>query len=252
MIFIKKSKEFCKCLIALTFPPAIIYNIRPMTKTILVVEDEKDLRAYLKEFLLDNGFIVQVAKDGTEALNYARKSKPDLMILDLGLPDMSGESVCLEVRKKYPELKVIILSARNDTSDIVKGLDLGANDYITKPFQLEELLARIKATLRTEGKQSSKRKVSDLELDPEVHEVKRDGKLIPLSPTEYKLLEYLMANKGKVVTREMILNKIWYASPDIETRSVDIYIGYLRKKIDNGYSKKLIQSIRGFGYIIKE
>ena len=223
-----------------------------MTRTILVVEDQKDLQNYLKEFLSDNDYLVITASDGIQALNAINKSKPDLVLMDLGLPNMSGESVVLEVRKKWPDLRVIILSARNDTLDIVKGLNLGADDYITKPFQLEELLARIKARLRQNVKNISKKTIADLELNQDTHEVKRKGKLISLSPTEFKLLDYLMSNKGKVITREMILNRIWAASPDIETRSVDIYIGYLRKKIDSGHSKKLLHSIRGFGYIIKE
>ena len=223
-----------------------------MNRTILIVEDQKDLQNYLKEFLSDNDYLVITASDGIQALNAINKSKPDLVLLDLGLPNMSGESVVLEVRKKWPDLRVIILSARNDTLDIVKGLNLGADDYITKPFQLEELLARIKARLRQNVKNISKKTIADLELNQDTHEVKRKGKLISLSPTEFKLLDYLMSNKGKVITREMILNRIWAASPDIETRSVDIYIGYLRKKIDSGHSKKLLHSIRGFGYIIKE
>lgn len=223
-----------------------------MTETILIVEDQKELQTYLKEFLVDNDYLVLTASDGISALNMISKSQPDLVLLDLGLPNMSGESVCLEIRKKWPDLKVIILSARNDTLDIVKGLNLGADDYVTKPFQLEELLARIKVRFRQNTKHSTKRSVADLDLDLETHEVKRGKELITLSPTEFKLLDYLMANKGKVITREMILNKIWAASPDIETRSVDIYIGYLRKKIDEGHKQKLIHSIRGFGYIVKE
>ncbi|MBI2032318.1 MAG: response regulator transcription factor [Candidatus Levybacteria bacterium] len=223
-----------------------------MTKSILVVEDQLELQRYLKDFLSDNDYLVYTASDGIEALEKIKKTKPDLVLLDLGLPNMSGESVVEEVTKKYPGLRIIILSARNDTLDIVKGLNLGADDYITKPFQLNELLARIEARLRQSSKFISKKNVGDLELDQETHEVKRKGKLIDLSPTEFKLLEYLMINKNKVVTREMILNRIWSASPDIETRSVDIYIGYLRKKVDNEYKSKLIHSIRGFGYIMKE
>ena len=223
-----------------------------MTQTVLVVEDEKELQTYLKESLMDNGFLVQTANDGVRALSMIAQAAPDLVILDLGLPNMSGESVCLEIRRKYPKLKVIILSARNDTDDIVKGLNLGADDYVTKPFTLEVLMARINARLRSDPAAQTVKKVADLELNQETHEVKRGGTLIDLSPTEFKLLEYLMVNTGKVVTREMILNKIWAASPDIETRSVDIYIGYLRKKIDNDSDKKLIQSIRGFGYILKD
>lgn len=223
-----------------------------MIASILIVEDEEELQAYLKESLEDNGFLVKTASDGIKALNMIAQSQPDLILLDLGLPNMSGESVCLEIRKKYPNLKVIILSARNDTLDIVKGLNLGADDYVTKPFTLEELMARIKARLRSSSPDNAVKKISDLMLNQETHEVKRGRKNIDLSPTEFRLLEYLMINHGKVMTREMILNKIWSASPDIETRSVDIYVGYLRKKIDNGYNPKLIKSIRGFGYILKE
>lgn len=223
-----------------------------MNKTILIVEDDESIRSFLKEALVDNGFLTQVAPDGASALSQIEKSKPDLILLDLGLPDLSGETVCTEIRKKYPELKLIILSARNDTDDIIKGLNLGADDYITKPFELDVLLARINARFRQSNSGGTIRKIANLVLDQDTHEVKRDNRKIELSPTEFRLLEYLMINKDKVVTRDMILNKIWSASPDIETRSVDIYIGYLRKKIDANHSKKLIKSIRGFGYILKE
>lgn len=223
-----------------------------MNKTILIVEDQEDILKYLKEFLLDNEYVVFGAKDGVSALNIINKTIPDLVILDLGLPDMDGESVCREIKKKWPDLKVIILTARNDTSDIVKGLTLGADDYITKPFQLEELLARIKARLRQDEKNNPKKTMGDLELNQETHEVKRKDKTINLTATEFKLLDFLLSNQGKVVTRDMILSKIWLMSPDIETRSVDVYMGYLRKKIDKGFPNKLIHSIRGFGYILRD
>lgn len=223
-----------------------------MLNKILVVEDDIGLQKYLKELLLDNQFSTQVASDGISALNTIAKIPPDLMILDLGLPNMSGESVCLEVRKKYPELPVIILTAKDSVSDIVQGLNLGADDYITKPFVADELLARIKARLRSNGVVDTKLKIDDLELDDKALEVKRDGKLIQLTPQEFKLLEYLMHNKGRILTREMILNRVWLYSQDIETRVVDVYMGYLRKKIDQPFKKKLLQSVRGFGYMIKE
>lgn len=223
-----------------------------MQNTILIVEDEAELQTYLKQSLEENDFVVQTASDGIKALNKISHSEPDLVLLDLGLPNMTGESVCLEIRKKYPNLKVIILSARNDTLDIVKGLNLGADDYITKPFTLEELMARINARLRSNSSNNVIKKAADLELNQETHEVKRGKTLIDLSPTEFRLLEYFIINKGKVLTREMILSKIWSASPDIETRSVDIYVGYLRKKVDGNSNVKLIKSIRGFGYILKE
>lgn len=223
-----------------------------MISTILIVEDDNGLQKYLRELLLDKGYSVQTASDGIQALNYIQKLPPDLIILDLGLPNMSGESVCSEIRKKYPDLRIVILTAKDNVSDIVRGLNLGADDYMTKPFQAEELIARINARLRYREDSNPKLKITDLELDSKTLEVKRSGNLIQLTPKEFKLLQYLMNNKGRILTREMILNRIWLYSPDIETRVVDVYMGYIRKKIDSGHNKKLIHSVRGFGYMIKE
>lgn len=223
-----------------------------MVRTILVVEDDKGLQKYLRELLLDNGYSVQIAGDGIISLDMMKKAEPDLVVLDLGLPNMSGETVCLEIRKKYPEIPVIILTAKDSINDIVQGLNLGADDYMTKPFVADEFLARIKARLRRQGITDAKLKLADLELDSKTLEVKRAGKIIHLTPQEFKLLEYLMSNKGRILTREMILNRIWLYSSEVETRVVDVYMGYLRKKIDNGYAKKLLHSVRGFGYVMKE
>jgi DNA-binding response OmpR family regulator len=196
--------------------------------------------------------VVQTAEDGIQALQVVKKGEPDLVILDLGLPKMSGESVCLELRKKYPKMPIIILTGRDTTPDVIKGLNLGADDYVTKPFIADELLARIKARLRAISNDDEKLNVGELELDPKSFEVKRGNTIISLTPQEYKLLHYLMLNRGHVLTRDMILNRIWPNSPDVETRVVDVYVGYLRKKIDNGFSKKYIHSVRGFGYTVKE
>lgn len=223
-----------------------------MASSILVVEDDNGLQKYLKELLLDNGYSVRVASDGAGALNSVEKLEPDLIVLDLGLPDMTGESVCLEIRKKYPDLPVIILTAKDTISDIVQGLNLGADDYMTKPFIADEFLARIKARLRARDGGDAKLQVADLELNKKTLEVKRGGRLIQLTPKEFKLIQYLMSNKGRILTREMILNRIWLYSPDIETRVVDVYMGYLKRKIDKDFSKKLIHSVRGFGYTIKD
>jgi DNA-binding response OmpR family regulator len=223
-----------------------------MVSKILVVEDDLGLQKYLKELLLDNGYSVNTANDGIAALNMLDKSLPDLVLLDLGLPNMSGEAVCTEIRKKHPELRVIVLTAKDGVADIVQGLALGADDYITKPFVADELLARIKARLRYQGSGDATLKVGDLELDNKTLEVKRNGGVVQLTPQEFKLLQYLMNNQGRILTREMILNRVWLYSPDIETRVVDVYMGYLRKKIDSGYDKKLLHSVRGFGYMIKE
>lgn len=223
-----------------------------MIKTILLVEDDIGLQKYLKELFLNNSYAVHLAADGIEALNFLKKSQPDLLILDLGLPNMSGESVCIEVRKQYPELPVIILTAKDSITDIVAGLNLGADDYMTKPFVADELIARVKARLRKVSNAETKLKVADLELDDKTLEVKRGGKQIQLTPQEFKLLQYLMSNKGRILTRDMILNRVWLYSQDIETRVVDVYMGYLRKKIDGESEKKLLHSVRGFGYMIKE
>ncbi|MBI4029545.1 MAG: response regulator transcription factor [Candidatus Blackburnbacteria bacterium] len=223
-----------------------------MVSKLLLVEDDRDLQDSLKELFTAEGFFVKTASDGVEALKNINKGEFDLLILDLGLPVMSGESVLTEVRKKYPELPVIVLTARDTTSDVIRGLNLGADDYVTKPFVVDELIARVKAKLRSHQTGEQKMKVGDLELDPTTFEAKRGGKRINLTPQEFKLLQYLMANRGRVLTRDAILNRVWFYSPEVETRVVDVYIGYLRKKVDRGHRRKLLSSVRGFGYILKE
>jgi DNA-binding response OmpR family regulator len=221
-----------------------------MINKVLTVEDDQGLQEYIKELLLDNGYSVETAADGITALNQLKKAQPDLMILDLGLPTLTGEAVTQEVRKKYPDLPIIMLTAKDESSDIVRGLNLGADDYITKPFNADVLLARIKARLRHSDEVTLA--ADDLTLNNKTFEVNRAGKQITLSPHEFKLLQYLLSNKGRVLTREMILNRVWLYSYEVDTRVVDVYVGYLRKKIDAEHEKKLIHSVRGFGYMIKE
>lgn len=223
-----------------------------MVRKVLIVEDDPGLQQFLKELLLDNGYSVQIVPDGVVALNAIGKAEPDLVVLDLNLPNLSGEAVCMEIRKKNKHIPVLILTAKDSVSDKIHGLDLGADDYMTKPFIADEFLARIRARLRSQNGVDSKLVVDDLQLDSNTLEVSRAGKQIQLTPQEFKLLQYLMNNKGRILTREMILNRLWLYSPDVETRVVDVYVGYLRKKIDNEYDKKLIHSVRGFGYMIKE
>lgn len=223
-----------------------------MTPYILVIEDDKDFQAYLKDVLSENGYNVKVASKGIIGLNLINQLEPDLVILDLNLPDMSGEGVCIEIKKKHPDLQIIMLTGRNTLSDKIEGLKMGADDYITKPFIAEEFLARVTARLRNKTKGQTKMVVDDLEVDSKKFQVKRSDKIINLTPQEFRLLEYLINNRDVVLTREMILNRIWIYSPDIESRVVDVYIGYLRKKIDSGFKKKLIHSIRGFGYTIRD
>lgn len=223
-----------------------------MTQSILIVEDDKSLQQYLKDILIDNGFTVHVVSDGLSAMKYVKEIKPELVLLDLGLPNVSGETVCKEIRKTYPDLPIIMLTARQGASEVVQGLSLGADDYVTKPFVADELLARIKARLRQNGSEDPTLKLADLEVNTQKVQVKRNNEQISLTPHEFKLLVYLMQNTGVVLTREMILNKIWSYSLDVESRVVDVYMGYLRKKIDANHKKKLIHSIRGFGYTVKE
>ncbi len=223
-----------------------------MNKSLLVIEDDPGIQGYLRDLLLDNGYSVDVVSRGTEGLKRIDTAKPDLVILDLGLPDISGESVCLEIRKKHPHLRVIILSAKHNIVDIINGLQLGADDYITKPFVADEFLARVNARLRYSEDEDSVLRVDDLVMNLQTHEVTRGTEQIDLTAQEFKLLHYLIMNKGRVLTRDMILNRLWMSSPDVETRVVDVYIGYLRKKIDAGFETKLIKSIRGFGYMLRE
>lgn len=224
-----------------------------MTPLIIVVDDDKDIGLYLKKLLREHDFAVKVADTGVDAIKMIERSEPSLILLDLTLPDMTGEGICIEARKLYPTVPIIMLTAKDDTRDKVKGLNVGADDYVTKPFIPDELVARIKARLRGSGQDlKSSLSIADLTLDPKRMSVTRDGKEINLTAQEFKLLHYLMQNPKIVLSRDMILNRVWLASPDIETRVVDVYMGYLRKKIDGGYKKKLLQSIRGFGYTIKD
>jgi two-component system, OmpR family, copper resistance phosphate regulon response regulator CusR len=223
-----------------------------MISTILIVEDDEGVQNYIKQLLIDNNYNVIVASDGVAALKIIRKTQPDLVLLDLALPDISGESILTQIHKDYPELRIIILTAKDSNNNVVNGLNLGADDYLTKPFVAEVLVARIQARLRRIVGETSKLKVGDLEFDSQTLEVIRAGKEISLTPQEIKLLQYMMQNQGRILTRDMILNRLWMSAIDVDTRIVDVYIGYLRKKLDIGYSKKLIHSVRGFGYIMKD
>lgn len=218
-----------------------------------MIDDDKDILSYISDLLRKNDFVVKTATGGTAGLDLIAKANPQLVLLDLFLPDIKGESVCREIKKKNPELPVIILTARDSIEEKVNGLESGADDYVPKPFSPEELIARIKARLRNVAgsKGGGLLTVGDLILDPKRIRVTRGGKQIDLTPNEFKLLEYLMKNVGIVLTRDMILNNVWLYSPDVETRVVDVYMGYLRKKIDGKAKKKLLHSIRGFGYTLR-
>ncbi|OGK13526.1 hypothetical protein A3A93_00260 [Candidatus Roizmanbacteria bacterium RIFCSPLOWO2_01_FULL_38_12] len=223
-----------------------------MVASILIIEDDEGVLTYLKEFLFEHGYNVMTATAGAKGLAIIKKTAPDLVILDLGLPDTSGETLCRQIREKFSDIQIIMLTAKDTPQDIIQGLKLGADDYLTKPFDAEVLLARIQARLRRKTGTNANLQVGDLKLDTQTMQVTRAKKELHLTAQEYKLLEYLMQNMGKVLTRDMILNRLWLSSVDIETRIVDVYVGYLRKKIDRAFPKKLIRSVRGFGYTIKE
>jgi two-component system response regulator ArlR len=221
-----------------------------MIYKILIVEDDKNISEFLVDSFKQAGYSAKTTSDGAKAIKFVKDSKPDLIVLDLGIENISGETVCEQVKKMHPDLPIIILTAKNSSREVVHGLDIGADDYVSKPFEIDELLARVRTRLKQKG--TSELVIDNLIVDTTSYEVKRGGKSISLTAKEFKLLEYLIINKGAVLSRETILDHIWLYSPEIESRVVDVYIGYLRKKVDDGFEHKLIKSVRGFGYTIKE
>ncbi|MFA5499873.1 MAG: response regulator transcription factor [Candidatus Omnitrophota bacterium] len=220
---------------------------------ILVVEDEDKIAGLIRRGLREEGYAVDIAKDGIEGEFLASTNDYDVIIMDVMLPKKDGISLCASLRVKRIATPVIMVTAKDAVSDKVKGLDSGADDYLTKPFAFEELLARIRSLLRKRDNNSAVRlRVGALEMDIISHKVSREGKDIVLTSKEYALLEYLMRNAGSVITRTMIAEHVWDINFDTDTNVIDVYINYLRRKIDNGFKKNLIQTVRGRGYIIKE
>lgn len=218
---------------------------------IVVIEDDKEMAQFLRDLLQEHQYIVYLTHSGSEGLSLIEKIQPRLVLLDLNLPDLDGRSLCAKIKSLQRDIKVIMVTAEGTARDIARGLDLGADDYLAKPINSTELLARIKARLRSRIKNDHLLKLEDLELNQLTHEVRRSRKQIYLSAQEFRLLEHLLLNQNLVQTREMILSRIWPSNPDIETRVVDVYIGYLRKKID--FTRpKLLHTVRGFGYVLKK
>ncbi len=219
---------------------------------ILVVEDEKKIASFIKRGLKEEGYAVDLGYDGDEGHFLATTNEYDLIILDLMIPKTDGMTLCKRLREDKVMTPVIMLTAKDDVKDKVEGLDAGADDYITKPFAFEELLARTRAHLRKKSDQVTTRyQVDDLTLDLLTHRVERAGKEIALTTKEYTLLEYLMRNAGTIVTRTMISEHVWDIHFDVSTNVIDVYINYLRSKIDNSHKKKLIKTVRGRGYILQ-
>lgn len=220
---------------------------------ILVVEDEIKITRFIKKGLEMEHYTVEVAYDGEDGLSKAEINNYDLIILDIMLPKMDGFEVCRKLREAKIETPVIMLTARNMVEDKIKGLDAGADDYLIKPFAFGELLARIRALLRREKTvKSTKLQVGDLVIDPANHEVMRNGKEVSLSSKEYRLLDYMMRRPGHVCTRTMIGEHIWGYNFTDDSNVIDVYISYLRKKIDTGFKIKLIHTVRDIGYKIED
>ena len=217
---------------------------------ILVVEDEEDIASFIKRGLLLKGYEVAVADDGETALKLFREQVPDLVLLDLMLPDLDGVEVCRRVRAAS-DVPVIILTALDSVSHKVEGLEVGADDYVTKPFSFEELIARIRAALRRKAPGSDDIRVGDLTIRPASREVERDGRQIELTNREYELLEYLARNAGKVMDKRIIFEKVWGYDFEVESDAIKVYVSYLRKKLNGPGERDLIHAVRGVGYILK-
>lgn len=219
---------------------------------LLLVEDEKDLAMIIKQGLEEEGYIVETAHDGEEGLYMAENFSADVIILDIMLPVMDGLTILNTIRKKGITTPVLLLTARDAIVDKIKGLDTGADDYLTKPFDFAELLARVRSLLRRKGSvKEAVIQIDDLEINTASHDVKRGGKVINLSAREYALLEYLVYNKNNVVSRTDIVDHIYHEETDMDSNVVDVYINYLRNKIDKESRNKLIRTVRGAGYMLK-
>ncbi len=217
---------------------------------LLIVDDEENLRSMLSAALRHNGFETSTASNGREALEMVADSAPDLIVLDVMMPELDGFEVCRRLRADNNNTPVLFLTARDSTEDKVRGLTLGGDDYLQKPFSLEELVARATAVLRRTGAakdESHLLELEDLSLDDDAHIVRRAGETVHLSPTEYKLLRYLLINQGRVLSKAQILDHVWEYDFDGDGGIVETYIGYLRRKVDTS-EPKLIHTIRGVGY----
>lgn len=221
---------------------------------ILFVEDDPTAREYIEKGLREHGHVVDVAADGNRGLELALSCAYDLLILDVMLPEIDGFELLREVRNAGMETPALFLSARDQVNDRVHGLNLGADDYLTKPFAFAELLARIQAVARRRMAEPKDgvRRTADLELDVQRHKVTRAGEPIELTLKEFTLLEYLITHQGHVLSRTMIIEKVWGASFDTFSNVIDVHINHLRQKIDKGNTTKLIHTVKGVGYVLEE
>ncbi len=220
---------------------------------ILLVEDEQKVAAFIQKGLTEESFEVDVTANGNEAIEMISKKPYDLIVLDIMIPGKDGVEVCRHIRKQGILVPVIMLTGKDTIDDKIKGLDAGADDYLCKPFSFSELIARIRALLRRDNEYKGiVLRVADLEFDLLSRRVNRAGKVVQLTGKEYALLEFLMRNKGRVVSELEIVENVWDMSYDPVTNVVNVYIHHLRNKMDRGFSKKLIYTVRGKGYIMKD
>lgn len=220
---------------------------------ILIIEDETKTAAYLSKGLSESGFVVDVSANAKDGLHFTASSNYDVIIIDVMLPDLDGWQVLKKIREKDKKTHVLFLTARDDVQDRVKGLELGADDYLTKPFAFSELLARVRAlTRRNQTSQVDCLQVADLKVDLLKHKVTRSGKDIELTPKEFALLILFMRHKNQILTRTIISEQVWDINFDCETNVIDVAIRRLRRKIDDNYPQKLIHTVRGIGYVFKE
>lgn len=217
----------------------------------LVVEDEEKVARFVRRALEEESYAVDVVGDGEAAIDQIEVVPYDMIFLDLTLPKKGGLEVLQWLRQKGIKVPVLILTARTAIGDRVKGLDLGADDYLVKPFAIEEFLARVRALLRRGGVTAPLLQADDLTLDPVTHEVRRAGQKIELTTKEYALLEYFIRNPNRVLTRSMISEHVWDIHFDTFTNVIDVYVNYLRNKVDRGFKRPLIQTVRGVGYVLK-
>lgn len=224
---------------------------RQVEARLLVVEDDPNILELLSASLRFAGFEITTATTGSEAVTQASRVRPDLVVLDVMLPDLDGFEVVRRLRLEGSKVPVLFLTARDATEDKVRGLTLGGDDYVTKPFSVEEVVARVHAILRRHGDDTdSVLTLADLELDDDAHLVRRAGQVVDLSPTEYKLLRFLLANAGRVLSKQQILDHVWQYDFDGNASVVETYISYLRKKID-ALGEPLIKTVRGVGYVMR-
>lgn len=227
---------------------------RGLSATVLVAEDDDALRTSLEKVLRFEGYKVLTAADGAEALEIVATDEPDAAVLDVNMPHVDGLAACRLLRQKGNRLPVLLLTARHTVADRVEGLDAGADDYLVKPFAVDELLARVRALLRRPAVAATEDAltVADLRVEPATRQVQRAGRTVELTKLEFDLLELLVRNAGVVLSRELLYERIWGYDFDTDSKSLDVYIGYLRRKTEEGGEARLVHTVRGVGYVVRE